>query len=241
MSFVLFSAEEILGQLDRCAAAFTFPVLDNGYVYPADVRMSLYRDEARWAMVIEVLGYNVHMGGVEGIDNCLYCFGNCLGRKPGLSPEDTLRPVTNVEGPEGPEGPVFGEHDAVHPQATALSLRGRRVEIPRDPEHYRRRGIELEAPPRLRGFELLRALLPEQREELLASEQELRARVPRDLPLLLRLDEWKHPDLSDGDTPGEAKAFQLLARALEEGDATLYRTKSKPNTHWKNWPDAGTL
>jgi len=235
MSFVLFSADEILGQLDRCAAAFTFPVLDNGYVYPADVRMTLYRDEARWAIVIEVLGYNVHMGGIEGIDNCLYCFGNCLGRKPGLSPEDTLRPVTDGQ------GPVFGEDDAVSPKAQALSLRGRRVEIPRDPEHYRHRGIELEHPDRLRGFELLRGLLPEHREALLASEEELRARVPRDLPQLLRLDEWKHPDLSDGETPGESKAFQLLARALEEGDATVYRTKSKPNTHWKHWPDAGTL
>jgi hypothetical protein len=235
MTSAFFSAQEVLRQLDRCAAAFTFPVLDNGYVYPADVRMTLYRDEARWAMVIEVLGYNVHMGGIEGIDDCLYCFGNCLGRPPGLSPEDTLRPISD----DGK--PLFGEDDAIRTEAPSLLIRGRRVEIPRDLEHYRRRGIELEHPPVLRGFELLRGLLPEHREELFASEEELRERVPEDLPVLLRLDAWKHPDLSEGETPGESPTFQLLAKVLEEGDPELYKTRKKPNTHWKHWPDAGTL
>ncbi len=34
----------ILEQLDRAAKGFVFPMLDNGYVYPADVRLSIYRD-----------------------------------------------------------------------------------------------------------------------------------------------------------------------------------------------------
>jgi len=70
-----YSASEILAQLDGCAEAFTFPILDNAYVYPADTRMTLFRDAERWAIVIEVLGFNSHMGGTGGIDDALYCFG----------------------------------------------------------------------------------------------------------------------------------------------------------------------
>ena len=51
-------ADHILSVLDRCCDAFTFPMLDNGYVYLAATRLSLYRTAADWAMVIEVFGYS---------------------------------------------------------------------------------------------------------------------------------------------------------------------------------------
>ncbi|MDX6381476.1 MAG: hypothetical protein QOI57_2500, partial [Rubrobacteraceae bacterium] len=53
-----FTSQDILAQLDECAGKFGFPMLDNGYVYLADVRLSAYRDDARWALVIEVLGFD---------------------------------------------------------------------------------------------------------------------------------------------------------------------------------------
>lgn len=231
------SAAEILEQLDRCATAYTFPTLDNAYVYPADTRLTLFRDAERWAMVIEVLGFNSHMGGTGGIDDALYCFGNCLRRPPGISPEDTLRPVE-----DGDSGPLFEEDGmTVRRGATDLRIRGRLVAVPRDPEHYASRGIALESPPGLQGFELLRGLLPEHCDLLLATGEEIRARLPGDLPRLLRLDEWNHPDVSEGEMPGESPTFQALARVLETGDPKLYRPRRKPNTHWKNWPEGGIL
>jgi hypothetical protein len=134
------SASEILSQLDRCAKAYTFPILDNAYVYPADTRMSLFRDAERWAIVIEVLGFNSHMGGTGGIDDALYCFGNCLGRPPGISPESTLRPVA-----DGGSGPLFAAPDGMtlRQEANDLRIRGRSVEVPRDVEHYLQRDIFL--------------------------------------------------------------------------------------------------
>lgn len=216
-----YSAAEILKQLDDCAEAYTFPVLDNAYVYPADTRMTLYRDEERWALVIEVLGFNSHMGGTEGIDNALYCFGNCLRRRPGMSPEDTLRPVT-----DGDSGPLFED-----PHGTALRKGVKDLRI---------RGELVPAPAAAQGFELLRALLPH-RDLLLATDEELQARLPPDLPRLLRLDEWNHPDISDGDMPGEHPTFVMLAKVLETGDPSHYRPRRKPNTHWSNWPEGGVL
>lgn len=216
-----YTAEEILDQLDECAEAYTFPVLDNAYVYPADARMTLYRDEARWALVIEVLGFNSHMGGMEGIDDALYVFGNCLTRTPGISLDAARRLVS-----PGDSGPLFEEDGAaIRPGATDLRIRGEVVP----------------APPSSQGFELLRLLATQHRNLLLATEEELRASLPADLPQVLRLDEWCHPDIAEGDLPSESPTFQLLARALETGDASVYRPRRKPNTHWSNWPEAGVL
>ena len=52
------SAARILAVLDRCLETNTFTMLDNGYVYPAASRLSLFRSDADWALVIETFGYN---------------------------------------------------------------------------------------------------------------------------------------------------------------------------------------
>jgi hypothetical protein len=233
-----YTASEILDQLDRCATAYTFPILDNAYVYPADTRMTLFRDPERWAILIEVLGFNSHMGGTGGIDDAIYGFGNCLRRPPGISPEDTLRPVS-----DGDSGPLFEEPGGMtlRPGARDLCIRGQRVCLPASPEIYVCRGIVCESPPEIQGHELLRVLLPEHRSLLLATDEELQARVPAGLPRILRLDEWNHPDISGGDLPSESATFQALARVLETGDPKLYRPRRKPNTHWSSWPEGGIL
>jgi len=56
------NANRILSILDQCCDAFTFPMLDNGYVYLAATRLSLYRTPADWAMVIEVFGFSPRAG-----------------------------------------------------------------------------------------------------------------------------------------------------------------------------------
>jgi hypothetical protein len=50
--------DHILSVLDRCCDQFTFPMLDNGYVYLAATRLSLYRTHQDWAIVIEVFGFS---------------------------------------------------------------------------------------------------------------------------------------------------------------------------------------
>jgi len=55
-------SEDVLAILDQCSANFTFPMLDNGYVYLAATRLSLHRTEADWGMVIEVFGYSPRAG-----------------------------------------------------------------------------------------------------------------------------------------------------------------------------------
>lgn len=228
---------EILAQLDDCARRHTFPMLDNGYVYPADVRLSAYGDGVRWAMVVESLGATPRAADHDCIQDVLYLFGNCLDRPPGTANEDFLTPTSDAD------APTFDEEYGwqVRHDARTIRIRDVEVPIPRDPAHFAMKGIVLREPPAISCAELLRALVPEHRRLLLASEAELRLRVPPDLPLLLRLDEWRHPDLAGSQLPGQSRTFRMLAETLATADASRYRPTEAPNTHWSHWPDGGTL
>jgi hypothetical protein len=62
VSAMQFDSKEILSILDRCCDAFTFPMLDNGYVYLAATRLSVYRSTTDWAMAFEVFGFSPRAG-----------------------------------------------------------------------------------------------------------------------------------------------------------------------------------
>jgi hypothetical protein len=225
-----YKAAKILAQLDACAADYTFPMLDNGYFYPADVRLTAFRDERHWAIVIEVVGYSPRGGRIE---DAVHRFGNCLDRKPGTSNDDFLERVSDDDG-------VF-EEERVKKSAKTLVVRRKRIPIPRARAAYKAHGIRLEEPPDIEAFELLRVLVPEHRDLFLANAKELRKHLPVGLPVFLRLEEWFHPDLCNGEIPSQNPTFQAIARALETGDPDEYRPSRRPNTHWRHWPEGGTL
>src|SRR5688572_15980799 len=52
------SPGDILEILDQGARDFVFPMLDNGYVYPAAARLSLYTARGDWALVFETFGFS---------------------------------------------------------------------------------------------------------------------------------------------------------------------------------------
>ncbi len=233
----VFTTKEILAQFDRYAAEFTFPMLDNGYVYLADFRLEAYRDEARWAIVIEVIGVHNRASGHDGINNCLHLFGNCLKRPPGTANEDFLH-LTE----DGPDGPIFVEDslDIVRPDSRIIRVRDRAVVFTLDTPEFAKYGIDLES-AEVHTHELLRLLIRQDRAPFLATEQELRDRIPPDLAMVLRLDEWHHPDSAGGDLPSGSEMFQMIAEVLVTGDPARYRPTKTPNTHWRHWPEGGTL
>ena len=81
-------------------------MLDNGYVYLADVRLTAFANTDVWALIIETLGFSSRAGGVNGFSNTLYCFGNCLLEPPGLSNERYLFPIS-----DSPSDPLLEEAD----------------------------------------------------------------------------------------------------------------------------------
>jgi hypothetical protein len=92
----------------------------------------------------------------------------------------------------------------------------------------------------LRTWHVMRGLVPECRELLLATDAERRLGVPADLPMLTQLDDWEHPILMRGELPRSSDSFKQLARVIAHKDPTLYQCTGG-NVHWSNWPASGSL
>ena len=152
--------------------------------------------------------------------------------------ETPLCPIESL-----PDDPLFAdEWDwEVRSGARALSIRGQSVTLNLSEEQLHVKGITLLEPPAVDPVAVLRSLLPEHRDRLLASLEELASYNPHRLPLWMRLDEWHHPDLANEELPGQTETFQMLADALASGDPARYAPTLPPNTHWRNWPEGGTL
>ncbi|PWV56151.1 hypothetical protein [Chitinophaga sp. S165] len=232
-----FSSSDILAQLDVCAQDFNFPVLDNGYIYPVVSRLSVFGDIERWVIAIEVVGYHYRFHGHNGVENCIYVYGNCLGFEPGMTAENVLYVTA-----ESDEGATF-IHDSwgtVNPDVHSMLIRDQKVSIPKDPAFYTSRNVTLENPPAIRGYEFMRASLPEYKNEFLALEDEIYDCFRLNIPKIMQLDEWYHPDIAGEEKPSENETFQMIASVLESGDISCYNPTKSANNHWNNWPEGGS-
>ena len=241
--------EHILSILDRCCSAFTFPMLDNGYVYLAATRLSLHRTEFDWALVIQVFGYSPRSGLP---DTHIYTFASTLHNR-NLPEKYVNRQAYDrylLHNPHNESRFVFpisegqwqdsSDREFVSSDASEVTVRGRSQTLP-SWDKYRHWGIELERPPQIHVSELCRFLAEVGREQVLATPQERRISLLPAMNQVLQLEDWNHPHIVDGDLPSKSETFQQLAQILVTGDGGLYRPSQPPNTHWRNWPDGGSL
>jgi hypothetical protein len=243
-------SEEILSILDRCCETFSFPMLDNGYVYLAATRLSLYRSATDWAMTFEVFGFSPRAGSP---DTTIQTFASRLhDRDPpegyvcreayeaylANNPHNESRFVFPVH--EGPWQDAE-EPERVAPGADAVVVRDQAMALPSVAD-YARHGIELEQAPLVQVFELCRYLAAIARERVLATPGERRVSVLPEMEQILQSEEWNHPNVVDEEErPGGSETFQQLAQVLATGDVRLYRPSQPSNTHWRNWPEGGRL
>jgi len=243
------SPDEVLRVLDAAAESYVLPMLDNGYVYLAASRMSLFWSPADWAIVFEIFGYSPRAGLP---DLTVFTFGSRLHERDPREkyaseaayqnyltqhPHDDARLFFPVA--EGDwQNKALDEHVAA--DASTLVLRDQSIHMPRA-EVYSDLGITLSAPPDVCVFELCRYLASKHRDLVLATRAERRVSVPPELEQILVLEDWNHPDLAGSARPSENGCFLQLASVLATGDRSRYRPSEAPNTHWRNWPDGGTL
>ncbi|HUP59090.1 MAG TPA: hypothetical protein VNA69_01585 [Thermoanaerobaculia bacterium] len=244
-----FSTSPILRILDDCAKDFTFPVLDNGYVYLAATRLSVYAAKPEWALVIEVFGFSPRAGLP---DISIYTFASQLHNRDNperyvsreayekylkRNPHNEFRSAYPMD--EGdwqdPDDLEFLAQSARH-----VAVRGDLVPLP-SVDEYKRFGITLEDPSHVRVFEICRFLTATLRPQMLGTIDERRVSVLPHLREIMVLDEWNHPDVTDGVRPSKSDTFRQLARVLETEDPRMYRPTEPPNTHWSNWPEGGLL
>lgn len=238
---------QILDILDAGCGASTFPMLDNGYVYLAATRMSLFRSDTDWAVVIEVFGFSPRAGLP---DTHIHTFASTLHNRDKES--DYVNPEAHgnylANNPHNDsrfihpiaEGSWQDEEETelVNPDGE-LKLRDRPIQLPTNAE-YQQHGIDLQE-DRPAVFELCRYLADRYRNDVLGTEPERRTSVLPDMEQVLLLDEWHHPNVVEEELPSEVESFQQLAEVLASGDVSRYSPSESPNTHWSNWPDGGTL
>jgi hypothetical protein len=243
------SQAQILSILDSCCEAFTFPMLDNGYVYLAATRLSLYRSPHDWAIVIEVFGYSPRAGLP---DTHVHTFASRLCRQKSVddyvsrsayetylannpSNESTfVFPIEQGNWQDAENGDLMaaGQH--------AMVVRGKALNV-WQPEAYAASGITLQSAPDIHVYEACRLLAALERNSVLATPEQRRACIPHDLTQMMQLEEWNHPDIVNREYPSSNQTFQSLAEVLTGGAASDYKAIRHPNTHWSNWPDGGSL
>lgn len=55
-----------------------------------------------------------------------------------------------------------------------------------------------------------------------------------------RTDEWNQNQWQDN-RPSSYETWQMIAKVIETGDISFYKPTLQANTHWKNWPESGSL
>jgi hypothetical protein len=141
--------DDILGQLDQCNADYAFPMLDNGYVYPAGSKLTAYRDDERWVLIVEVIGFNYRDGGHNGISNCLHIYGNCLDYAPGIQNENFLFLTDDARDSE-----TFDDEEYfyLNPESSNFTLREQSLPIIHDRNKYIASGINLEDSEKIKSL-----------------------------------------------------------------------------------------
>jgi hypothetical protein len=245
-----FSSESILKVLDKCCDAFTFPMLDNGYVYLAATRMSLHRSDKHWGIVIEVFGFSPRSGLP---DTHVYTFSSKLhGRKTSadfVSAEAYELYISNNPNNESKFVYPIGEGEWIDSEESELVATGQGDVVVRDQKRsmpqekdYIEAGVIFSEAPRTTVFEFCRAMALVARDSVLATPAERVANLSPDMRQILQLEEWNHPDVVDNSKrPGNSQTFQQLAEVLVTGDVQKYKPTLLPNTHWKHWPEGGSL
>lgn len=234
----MIQAEEILAQLDKCSSEYTFPMLDNRYVYPAGTKLTAYRDDKRWAIVIEDIGFSYRGGGHDGISNCLYVYGNCLDYEPGTLNENFIYLTDDANNCN-----TFDDEEYfyLNPECKTFILRDQILPLYKDRTVYYDNGIEIDDPEQINAFEFLRLLDALHHDKLVATESEIKKRIPNNLKQIIELHNWFHPDVANEELPSNNETFIQIAKVLETGNIDYYKPTHEPNTNWKNWPEGGTL
>jgi hypothetical protein len=241
----MMTAQQILAALDEACRQNCFPVLDNGYVFSAATRLSLFRSAEDWAMTIEVFGFSPRAGMP---DTCIYTFGSTIARTKSaadyVTPEAfeaylQANPHNEMTFIHPIDALALGDAEEVV-EDTSLILRGASVPAPTLAE-IAAAGITPSDPPRIKAFELCRWLAIDDRDLVLATNAERRQNIPPALQQIFWLEAWNHPDISGGKIASNSQAFRQLAAVLETGSLTHYHPTVPPNTHWSFWPEGGAL
>lgn len=223
---------QVLEDMDKHAAEFNFPILDNAYVEFAAARLTAFQGANDWLVVFEVLGFSTRE--VAFVDD-LYAFGSCV-RQEGFVAEEI--PVTSL-----PEEPLFdaetneGIADWSH---WSVAVHGEKMTFSPSREEYTQAGVVKDngsGRGTLSEIELLRFLVHRLgKDRVFVNDKTLVSHFPmcRDLSKFVQTTRWQHPDVADGERPSKNVSIRSLIKALIQRNPSLFE-EGLPNTDWKFW------
>jgi Family of unknown function (DUF7003) len=215
---VAYTEEDILSALDDAQDNITWPDFEHLNYDILAVRLAAYRDDERWAIVFSTIQWNPASHDLfEVIAEPL---GNCIEIPEG--DELTVRLFDVVQVEIDPDDPALEERGSI----SEVRIRGKKIDLDK---------LELPEPEAGRDetFWLSVAIVDKYRNHLPPTDKELARFFPDGMPpKFLELGEWHHAKWG---VASEWEVFQLLAKAMVEGDADIYRPTEKPNMHWRNW------
>jgi hypothetical protein len=227
--------DQILKDMDKHAAEFNFPVLDNAYVEFGCARLSAFQSLRDWLVVFEVLGFSTKE---LCFVNDLYAYGSCAEQEGFVG---ALIPLSASE-----ENPIFDTHtneciaDWSH---WSIEANGETMSFSPTLEDYLDSGIAISqdaGPGSLSEIDLLRFLLDRLGEDrLFMNDHEILEKFLkcRGLSKFLQTTAWQHPDVANGEIPSANISIRTLVAAISARNASLFEPGS-PNTHWRSWPNA---
>ncbi|WP_020539250.1 DUF7003 family protein [Lewinella cohaerens] len=231
--------KNILEQLDACAKEFTFPMLDNGYVYLIDSKMSILSSSDYWCIIIEIIGFSTRGGGHDGINNAVHVFGDFPTCKPGLQNENFFYFTENVDGVSAFEEEY---HFYLNPQANGLMINGIEYELVHNRDRYLEANISVEDKEQIGIQDFLRLIWPRVHKKPFLKSEDLLKLTHNSLKLMIQLKDWQHPDLANDELPSDTHTFIEIANAFARSNFdSLEDLSNKGNTNWRNWPEGGSL
>jgi len=225
--------------------------LEHGYCETAGNRIHLYADSTRWIIVFEKSGYQ-NRGTSAEIE--LNYVGNCVDYPIDKYPERNyitnssrviLIDPTEFERIENKEGAEMETFELIGQNIKEFKIRNTFVPFDNNYKNYESVGIkirEYDNPKKLIGFGDLIRYLHETNPTLIdATEDEIRKHIPKDIPKLMRIDDFHFVSAYEKtNLPSQQETYMLIAKTLTTRDITSWKPKQKPNNCWKNW-ESGNL
>lgn len=224
---------DLLQQLDQCASIFTFPMLDNGYVYFGNAGLHVMQNYEKYAVVIDVWGFNPR-SGQDGLSTILHVFGNCIKGKPGFTDNvlDVVYPIRTEE------VQILNDDESYNCSVRQLMIRDSIIDIPTEKSIYSENQIQIEE--EIMVYDVMRYLGIKHRSLVMADRNEILRRI-NFVPTTFRsFDKWLHPDVCNDELPSSSSTFQSIYEAIQRNSVDDLVLPGD-NIHFAHWPESGSL
>lgn len=227
--------KEILKEWDRLTSFPPIPPADFGY---ARARLTVYRSEAEWLTVFELIGFESESGECL---NEVYAQGN------GFVSKRNAHFINVIEPPKNSASYPYFEDEAgnilLNPLDFTVQIYGRQHHFTPASEDYLSLGIDLtrKSSGGIDAIVKILRWLSYRHPELVFLEHEDILRMfnrPENLSPFLQTYNWQHPDWRKREKPSDSECLRALAKAIAKNDPNLYVCPGNlVNTHWSFWPE----